>query len=255
VTDGFRAASLVWWKPGWVMGDENPLVFLARNFGLFLPLALSALARALRERSEDRFTVGPGLALFAVLFFVMLAPWDWDNTKVMLWCYLLVLPGMDALVLARLRLPLRALALAALFFSGAVAVLAASLAPLGRNEVLDLAETQGVCRALAGISVCERVATVPTFNHPVALCGHPLVAGYAGHLWSHGIDAREVQADLTAAMRGESDWRDRARRVRARLLFWGPREALEYPDSPRPWEATETLVAEGPWGRLYRLAE
>ena len=255
VTDGFRAASLVWWKPGWVIGDENPLVFLARNFGLFLPLALWALARALRERSEHRFTVGPGLALFVVLFFVMLAPWDWDNTKVMLWCYLLVLPGMDALVLARLRLPLRVLALAALFFSGAVAVLAASLAPPGRFEVLGLEETRGVCRALAGISVRERVATVPTFNHPVALCGHPLVAGYAGHLWSHGIEARQVQADLAAAMRGEADWRQRARRVQARLIFWGPREAREYLDSPRPWEATETLVAEGPWGRLYRLAD
>jgi hypothetical protein len=255
VTDGFRAASLVWWKPGWVIGDENPLVFLVRNFGLFLPFALWALARAVREKSEHRFTIGPGLALFVALFFVMLAPWDWDNTKVMVWCYLLVLPGMEALVLARLRLPLRTLAVAALFFSGAVAVLAASVAPLGRNEVLDLAETQGVCRALAGISVRERVATVPTFNHPVALCGHPLVAGYAGHLWSHGIEARQVQADLAAAMRGESDWRERTRRVQAKLIFWGPREAREYPDSPRPWEATETLVAEGPWGRLYRLAD
>jgi len=238
-----------------VIGDENPLAFLARNFGLFLPFALWALVRALRERSEHRFTVGPGLALFVAFFFVMLAPWDWDNTKVMLWCYLLVLPAMDALVLARLRLPLRALALAALFLSGAVSVLAASLAPLGRNEVLDLAETEGVCRALAGISVRERVATVPTFNHPVALCGHPVVEGYSGHLWSHGIEARQVQADLTAAMRGESDWRDRARRVQAKLLFWGPRETREYRDSARPWEATETLVAEGPWGRLYRLAD
>jgi hypothetical protein len=149
----------------------------------------------------------------------------------------------------------RALVLAALFLSGAVSVLAASLAPLGRNEVVDIAEMEGVCGALGGVSVRERVATVPTFNHPVALCGHPVVAGYAGHLWSHGIDARKVQADLTAMMRGEPDWRERARGVRARLIFWGPREEGEYGDSPRPWEATETLLAEGPWGRLYRLAD
>lgn len=255
VTDGFRAVSLVSWKPGWVIGNEHALMFLALNFGLFLPLAAWALVRAFRERSEHRFTLGPGLALFVAFFFVMLAPWDWDNTKVMLWCYLLILPGVDALVLARLRLPLRTVALAVLFFSGAVSVLAASVAPLGRIEVLNLAETEGVCRALAGISVRERIATLPTFNHPVALCGHPLVAGYAGHLWSHGIDARQVQADLAAVMKGASDWRDRARRVHASLLFWGPREAREYGDSTRPWEATETLVAEGPWGRLYRLAE
>ena len=47
-------------------------------------------------------------ALFAALFFVKLAPWDWDNTKVMLWCYLLVLPGLEALVLARLGVLARA---------------------------------------------------------------------------------------------------------------------------------------------------
>lgn len=255
VTDGFHAASLVWWKPGWVIGRDNPLMFLALNFGLFLPLALWALVRALREKSEHRWTVAPGLAFFVALFFVMLAPWDWDNTKVMLWCYLLMLPGMEALVLARLHLPVRVAALVALLFSGAVSVLAASVAPQGRNEVLDIAEAEGVCRALAGISVRERVATVPTFNHPVALCGHPLVAGYAGHLWSHGIDARQTQSDLAALMKGEPDWRARARRVQARLLFWGLRETQEYGESARPWEATETLVEEGPWGRLYRLAE
>jgi hypothetical protein len=238
-----------------VIGQENPLVFLAWNFGLFLPLVLWALVRALREKSEHRFTLGLGLAFFAALFFVMLAPWDWDNTKVMLWCYLLILPGVEALVLARLHVAVRAVAIAVLFLSGAVSVLAASLAPLGRNEVVDLAEMEGVCPALEGVSVRERVATVPTFNHPVALCGHPVVAGYAGHLWSHGIDARKVQADLTAMMRGEPDWRERARGVRARLIFWGPREESEYGDSPRPWEATEPLLAEGPWGRLYRLAD
>ncbi|HSB62412.1 MAG TPA: hypothetical protein VLI67_11875, partial [Vicinamibacteria bacterium] len=123
VTDGFRAAALVWWKPGWTIGRADPLAFLAVNFGLFLPLAIWALARAGRRRSEPLLLVGPGLALFAALFFVMLAPWDWDNTKVMLWCYLLVLPAIEALVLARLRAPLRAVLVAGLLLPGAVHVL------------------------------------------------------------------------------------------------------------------------------------
>jgi len=258
VSDGFRAASLVKWNPGWTIGAQNPLAFLGLNFGLFLPLALWALVRALRERSEHVLTLGPGLALFAALFFVKLAPWAWDNTKVMLWCYLLVLPGLEALVLERLRVPVRAAVLVGLLLPGAVAVLAASREPTPRLEVLHVAETDGVCRALAGVPPGDRVATVATFNHPVALCGHPLVAGYAGHLWSHGIDDRSIertQRDLEALMRGEPDWRPSAQRVRAKLLFWGAREAREYPLSPRPWEATRPLVAEGSWGRLYRLVD
>lgn len=253
VTDGFRAASLAWWKPGWTIGSQNPLVFLALNFGLFLPLALWALARAWRRRSGDLLLLGPGLALFAALFFVMLAPWEWDNTKVMLWCYLLVLPAIEGQVLDPLSRPLRAGLLAALFLPGVLEVLAASRGPAGCLEVLDVAETDGVCRALAAVPIRDRVATAATFNHPVALCGHPLVAGYPGHLWSHGVPARSTQQDLDALLRGEPDWRERAERLGARLLFWGPREAREYAGSPRPWEAARPLVAAGPWGRLYRL--
>jgi len=254
VTDGFRAASLVWWKPGWTIGDANPVAFLAVNFGLFLPLALLALARAWAGPSEHRLTLGPALAFLATLFFVMLAPWDWDNTKVMLWCYLLALPGLWDLVLARLGPRLRAVALGGLLLPGAVAVVLASRGPAGRLEILDVAEVEGVCRALAAVPVSERVATVPTFNHPVALCGHPLVAGYPGHLWSHGIRADATLASLDALLSGAPGWEERAREAQAAVLFWGRREEGRFPQSPRPWEASRPLVAEGAWGRLYRLA-
>jgi hypothetical protein len=211
------------------------------------------LTSAVRERKHEALLLlVPGLGLFAILFFVMLAPWDWDNTKAMLWCYLLVLPALDAEALRHLRPGLRALVLVGAFFSGAVAVAGASLGP-ARLEVLDVAEADDVCRALAQVPVDDRVATLTTFNHPVALCGHPLVAGYAGHLWSHGIDARLVKMDLDILLQGGPDWRAAARRVNARLLFWGWREAQGYPQSLRPWEATQEVVAEGPWGRLYRL--
>ena len=53
VSDGFRAASLVGWKPGWTIGAQNPVAFLLVNFGLFLPLALVALVLAARERRRE----------------------------------------------------------------------------------------------------------------------------------------------------------------------------------------------------------
>ena len=137
--------------------------------------------------------LGPALAVFAALFLVRLAPWEWDNTKVMLWCYVAALPPIGSLVLARVAAAWRAALVFGLLFSGAVSVLGASLGRGPRLEVLDRAEYDGVCRALAGLKA-SRVATAPTFNHPVALCGQPIVAGYAGHLWSHGLDAEAVQA-------------------------------------------------------------
>ena len=253
VGDGFRAASLVGWAPGWTIGAANPLAFLLVNFGLFLPLAIAALVIAWRQRRREHLLVlAPALVFFGALFVVRVAPWAWDNTKVMLWCYLLALPSIGALVLDRLSWPLRASAVVGLLFSGAVCVTAASVGER-RLEVLDVAEHDAVCRALHDAALTERVATAPTFNHPVALCGHPIVAGYAGHLWSHGIDGSRVNATLETLMLGQPGWRDAARGVGAGYVFWGHREATEWAASTRPWESGAPAVARGSWGALYRV--
>lgn len=253
VTDGFRASSLVGWKPGWTMGAQNPAVFLLWNFGFFLPLAIGALALAARERRrEELLVLGPALAILAALFLVRLAPWEWDNTKVMLWCYVAALPPIGSLVLRRVAVAWRIVLLVGLLFSGAVSVLGASLGRGPRLEVLEVAEYEGVCRALEGVRT-SRIATVPTFNHPVALCGRPIVAGYPGHLWSHGLNAAAVEKGLGRLMRGEPGWREEARALGASHVFWGAREREAFPASTRPWTEAGPPVASGPWGALYRL--
>jgi len=253
VTDRFRAASLVGWRPGWMIGGEGPFLFLLLNFGLFLPLALLALCRAVIGRHREEILVlAPPLVVFAALFLVKLAPWEWDNTKVMLWCYVAALPAVFDLALARAWPWVRAIAVVVLFFSGAVSVLGASLGGGSRLEVLDLAEYDGVCRALAAVRT-SRVATAQTFNHPVALCGHPIVAGYPGHLWSHGLDARDVEKRLGILMRGAPGWREEAKALGASHVFWGVREREAFPTSTRPWAESGAPVASGPWGALYRV--
>jgi len=254
VTDGFRVASLVGWKPGWTIGTQNPLWFLLLNFGLFLPLAVAALVLAwAQRRREELLILVPALGLFSLLFVVRVAPWEWDNTKVLLWCYVLALPPIGSLVLARLSAVWRVAAVVGLLFSGAVSVAGAAVWRGPRLEVLNVSEYEAVCRELGSIGIEERVATAPTFNHPVALCGHPLVAGYPGHLWSHGLDAARVQKGLDGLLLGVPEWRGEARALDARWLFWGPREQAAYAASRRPWEAAGPPVASGPWGALYRV--
>lgn len=254
LTSPGRAASFVWLKPGWLIERHNALVFLAVNFGLFLALAAWGLAVAVERKSREHLLLlVPALGSFALLFFVMLAPAEWDNTKLMVWAYLLMLPALSELVLEPMRPALRAAAWVVLFFSGTVCV-AASLRGQG-FEVVRVAERDEVCLAVAALPPDERVATAPTFNHPVALCGQALVEGYAGHLWSHGISYRAVDERLRGLMMGEPDWRQRAKDLGARYVFWGPREAGEFPGSRRPWEAGAPVIAvtRGGWGALYDL--
>jgi hypothetical protein len=252
LTSAERTASFVWLKPGWLIGTQNPVAFLAVNFGFFLVLAVSATAAAVaRKGREHLLLLIPALGLFTVLFFVMLAPAEWDNTKVMAWCYLLALPAMSELVLDRLRRPLRAAAWVSLCFSGVVCV-ASSLRGRG-YEVVRVEERDEVCREVAALPANARVATTQTFNHPVALCGQALVAGYGGHLWSHGIASAPVEGRLRVLMMGEGDWRAAAHDLGARYLFWGFREANEFGGSRKPWESTAVPAARGRYGTLYTL--
>jgi len=254
VTDGFRAASLLGWEPGWILGKgESVLLSLARNFTIYpFFVALGAWAAWQRRERAALLCLGPALAVLWVLFFAKLQPWAWDNTKLMLWCYLLTLPAI-ALGLERLPGLARGALVSLWLLPGTVNVADATLDGRHGYAIYDVAEVDAVCDALRPVAVEERIAAFPTFNHPVALCGHALVAGYGGHLWSHGIDPRRVSERLEVLMNGGPGWEQAARDVHARYLFWGAREASQWRGSRRPWEAN-AAVASGSWGRLYDLA-
>ncbi|HET7292128.1 MAG TPA: hypothetical protein VFM88_06880 [Vicinamibacteria bacterium] len=254
VTDFFRASSLLGWKPGWTMGDDHPVAFFLKNFTIYPALVAWAAWEAHRSRERTlALTLFPGLAVWAALFFVKLAPWAWDNTKVMVWCYLLTLPSIGR-ALSSLPFAARAGVLTLWLFPGIGTMANATLGREHGYVVYQRWEVDEVCGALRSVPIAARVAVEPTFNHPVALCGHPLVAGYGGHLWTYGIDPRFVETRLKALLDGQPDWERAAMELRARFLFWGSREAQAHPGSRRPWEASRALVAEGRWGRLYDLS-
>jgi len=254
VTDGFAAARVVWWKPGWMIGAENPLLFLLENFGLLVPLAVVALLRPLPDgKAETRPQLAAGLALFVALFFLMLAPWEWDNTKAFVWAVLLMLGPLPAWLEAR-PLALRTAIVTLLLLPGVPAALGGFLAsrPL---VVFDRVEKEEVCAAIRSVPMTARVATAQAFDHPVGLCGRAIVAGYAGHLWSHGLRARPVEERLARLMNGEPGWEEAALDLGASHVFWGRREVRAFPGSRRPWARDGALVWKGGSGELYRLSE
>jgi hypothetical protein len=265
VTDGFRASRLVWWKPGWMIDDANPLVFLLANFGLLLPLSVAMMVRPARDPvpetrrptwaavAETRIVAGTALALFLSLFFVMLAPWEWDNTKALVWAVLLALGALPAWLAERprgIRIALVGLLLAPGVPAAVGGLLGAKPLPVYEEE-----EKQAVCSAMAQVPITERVATAQTFKHPVGLCGRAIAAGYSGHLWSHGLNSGPAEQALGRLMRGEPGWEGDARTLGVRWLFWGEREGRDFSGSTRPWAREDARVWQGEAGTLYRLAD
>jgi hypothetical protein len=239
--------------------------FWLTNFGLWVPLALALVGlcgwRAWKagwrwgnRPPADIAFVLPAVAIFAVGYFVKTAPWDWDNLKLMVWGYFLILPFLWSDLIARWAYPERAATCVVLFGSGFITLLGGLTAGHPGFGIIDRARLDGVGAAVRPLPVEARFATYPTYNHPLLLQGRKVVLGYPGHLWTEGFDYSAANNQLTALMRGAANWREAAQALRVRYIFWGRDEMANYQSSSRPWETTAPLVASGDWGAIYDLA-
>jgi hypothetical protein len=258
VTGLMQSKSAIWWLPGWMQGDENFFVFWFTNFGI-LPLLVGWLCVGLiRRRDDDSSRVAgafvfPALLVFLLACFVMFAKWEWDNTKLMIWSYLVILPWLWSRLVERQSFPVRCVLCVALFFSGFVSLVGGIDGTHGGYALAKRSELDSITGPVRDIPLSETFATFPTYNHPLLLLGRKVVAGYEGHLSSHGIDYGQQVASLKSLMMGEPDWEKNARSLGARYLFWGEREREEYKESREPWKRDRNVIAQGTWGEIYDL--
>lgn len=254
VTSNFTAPSALRFAAGW-MQENQGLWFWLWNFGALFPL-LALLGFVVLRRGDRAsrvfYLLGAGTLVFCFLF--VLAPWAWDNTKLMLWGYLALIPLLWTELITKWPFVWRSAACVVLFFSGAVTLANGIDARHGYGLANrpELADTEFLLRR---VPTDARVACLPLYNHPVLLLGQPVAMGHDGHLFSQGLDYGPVQRDVDALMSGGADWRNAARRLQVQYLFWGPREASKWPSSAQPWKSRAQIVADsGKSGALYFIA-
>ena len=218
VTGGFASASGLRWLPGWMQGDGG-WRFWTMNFGLSLPL-LAALAwrGIVRGDAESRAFSTVALGVFAVCFTVSFAPWEWDNTKLLVWAWLAAAPFLWRCVLLPLSGMLRIALCVGLFFTGALS-LTGGLDGRHGYTLAKRSELAAAQIALADMPPGSLIAVEPEFNHPVILLGYPVVCGYEGHLWSHGLPYRERLAALRRVLQKQPGWLETAAHLKAKAIY------------------------------------
>ena len=270
ITDHFHAGSVLKWYPGWVLHDKtnNDLArpffeFWLVNFGLWLPLILMLLVycgwRFWKKRiasdekvPEEIVFLSAATAIFLLGLLVKTAPWEWDNLKIMIWGYFLVLPFLWSRLAEYWPIPVRIAVCIALFGSGFVSLFGGLAAGRPGYGFANRSEVDGVGAAVRNLPINARFAAFPVFNHPLLLQGRKVVLGYGGHLWTQGFDYGRENDKLSDLMNG-GNWREDARELRARYIFWGNEEGKNYSASTHPWETLAPKVASGTWGAIYDL--
>ena len=238
---GPSAIHMLGWAPGWM--SDGTAGFWFWNFGMALPLGLLLCIVLVRNGSgsEERAFVWPAAFVFALCLLVRFAPWPWDNMKLMLWSWIVVAPYLWSVLLRRRSLWVRIAALILLFGSGA-ATLCAGLDGRHGYELIKRSALDQAAWILRETAPDAVIACAPEYNHPVIMLGHPVVCGYEGHLWSHGLAYKDRLTVLNSVMMGESGWQEKARNLGVSSIYWSDLEAKRWPDSTLPW-AKETAPA------------
>ena len=250
--------AITWYRGWYSLGtrarpdQQNTVVSDNGRRQLDIVAFLKAVPKMLRSSPALAF-VTPAALLFLFAALVKTAPWGWDNIKLFIWAYLIALPFIWSELIARWPIPVRVGLCIALLGSGFVSLFGGLLHERTGFGFADRAELDHVGKAVEHLPEEARFAAYPTYNHPLLLQGRKVVLGYPGHLWTQGFDYTDVQKKLEAVMRGAPDWRQQAKAIQARYLFWGREEKTHYAGSTRPWEREARLLASGPWGAVYDL--
>jgi hypothetical protein len=253
--------TFVGWSVGWDRGDQNVLLFWLKNTGLLIPLIIVAVLwrgeRPLLERRLLLFYV-PFTFCFVVPNLFRLAPWIWDNIKVLVYWFVASVP-LVALLLARmwhgggLRSALAAAAFVSLTFAGALDVwrVASSAFAVRVFAREDIDFAQMVAERTGPTSL---ILHAPTHNHPIALTGRRSLMGYPGHVWSHGLDPGPREADMKRMYAGGPDAAELLSRYRIDFIVLGPPERLRMNPNAGYFERYRRVGETGRY-RLYRVGD
>jgi len=227
------ASSFFAWEFGWDRKDDNPVWFWLKNTGLFIPLLLAAVL--IREngfllRRRILIFYLPFTLCFIVPNFLKMAPWIWDNIKVLFYWWLASAP-LVAMLLARLwkQGSVRRIIAMVLFFfltvAGALDVAGIALRSL-KYGVFDAAGVRFAELVKEKTSPRSLIIHAPVHNTPIFLTGRRSLMGYPGHIWTHGLEFVSRESDIKRIYSGAMDAEQLIKNYQIEYAVVGPQERI-----------------------------
>lgn len=209
-----NAIGAVQYNPAWKIHILEWLSFIWQNFGLFLPLLIAAILYLILKRSTWNQKENLTLPLiFGALFIwftaniIKFQPWDYDNNKIL--AYFLLLGSLIiGYFFERWRFKGAKILIATLtffiIFSGTIDVLSrSSFASPTLHEIFNTKEQTTAKWISENILPKQTILTGTShLNLVSSLSGKPVLMGYPGWLWTHGIKYQEREKDIKKMFEG-----------------------------------------------------
>jgi hypothetical protein len=247
------------WLIGWVSGADFPPWFWIKNTGLFWPVLLIALLSPLALRGRARLLIAPFSLVFLAANLIKFQPWDWDNSKLLVFWYMASAVAVGAVLvwLARLHLVGAIVAVAiwlSLVASGVLSLLQ-FLPPQGPSYVWFSSEEVGLAAQVRRLTPPKAVfVTGEQPNNPIAdLAGRPVLMSYPGWLWSYGINYAQREVDIARIYSGGPEAIGLLSQYHADYIVIGPTERSAYHPNAAYFNAQFKLVLHTPNYDIYAV--
>jgi len=225
-----QGGNFIGWQTGWDHGTENVVWFWIKNTAVFFPLLVAGLFYLWAgKKGRVLFFSLPFALCFIGPNLVRLAPWVWDNNKVLIFWWLAFAP-LVAVVLVQLwraSIAWRFVAVLMLLLQTAAGGLDVWRAASGavERQVYDAHELEFADVIKRETPPEAVILHAPTYNDPVYLTGRRSFMGYPGHLWSHGIAYSEREAELKEIFTAQNDATSLIEKHGIEFVVIGPLEA------------------------------
>jgi len=273
------------WHFGWDSRDTNIIWFWFKNTGLLFPiLALGIFLLIRSERGIGRIVESPGsqppkksdahvasprpgaysLLFFYLPFFLLfvianiakLAPWEWDNIKVLIYWFI----GTILFVCYALAWLWKQGALAKTAAVACVVLLTASgaldvwrtISGANKIRVFDADAVKIGDRVRRAAPAKALVLNAPTYNSAIALSGRQSVMRYPGHLASHGIDYGAREADVKTIYGGGPNAENLLQKYGIDYVLISPEERASM-RANEPYFARYPVFAEAGQYKVYKI--
>lgn len=214
-------SKFIGWHWGWDKGETNFFVFWGANLGLFIPLLLISLflmqkhkettenehSETLNPKSQILFYI-PFVFVFIISNTVKLAPWEWDNIKVLVYWFVASVPFVAWLIsfLWEKQIVFKILAVTCLILlclSGALDVWRVISRQIN-YQVFSQDSVKIAAELKQKVPPKALFLNAPTYNSAIVLTGRRSFMRYVGHLSSYGIDYEPREKEIQRIYEGSA---------------------------------------------------
>lgn len=245
------------------------LSYFGQNFGLILPLFIIAAAFLLLRLRRNLFSektffvcslVFSAALLWIFINTVKFQPWDFDTNKFFGY-FLLVAVLIIGYFFDRLKIPGVKIGFVVLTLfivsTGMIDALSrSSLAHPYLYQIFGLDEQKTADWIINNVSQKNIILTGGNHLNLVnSLAGKPVLMGYAGWLWTHGINYQEREKDIKNIYEGGEATKDLLKKYDIAYVFIGPHERNDYNVDEQFFEQKYPIIFQADSIKIYKVAE